>query len=1086
MGPRNALEPEVRRFLAGRTRGYLLRLIQDRAFALAAAAALLAAGRACAEQGIELSAVALGDGGFVMNGIDPNDFSGFSVSGAGDVNGDGLDDVVIGAYGADPAGKSSAGESYVVFGTASGSPIDLFAVAGGTGGFVINGIDPNDFSGFSVSGAGDVNGDGLDDVIIGAWGADQGGNANAGESYVVFGKADGSPVNLSAVAAGSGGFVINGIDPDDRSGTSVSGAGDVNGDGLDDVIVGAWFADPGGINLAGESYVVFGKADGSAVNLSAVAAGAGGFVINGADPFDESGFSVSGAGDVNGDGLDDVIVGAWLASLPGHAYAGTSSVVFGKADGRPVNLSDVAAGIGGFVINGDDPFGYSGSSVSGAGDVNGDGLADVIVGAPNADAGSSDAGESYVVFGKADGTPVELIAVAGGAGGFVINGKDPQDRSGSSVSGAGDVNQDGFDDVIVGAPFASPTGFPSSKGESYVVLGKADGMPVDLASVATGIGGLVIRGIDNGDRSGSSVGGAGDVDGDGKVDFIVGAPGADPAGDTSAGESYVVLNVLCPECPGIYLADVAAGMGGFGINGIDPDDRSGQSVSGAGDVNGDGLDDVIVGASEADPGGNFGAGESYVVFGKADEEAVFLSAVAGGAGGFIINGIDTGDDSGTTVSGAGDVNGDGLDDVIVGAEGADPDGKSFAGESYVVFGKADGMPVDLSSVAAGNGGFVIIGIDAFDHSGGSVSGAGDVNGDALDDVVVGASGGDPAGINLAGESYVVFGKIDGTPVSLSDVTASTGGYVINGVDPVDSSGGSVSGAGDVNGDGLDDVIVGAWSADPAGNNMAGESYVVFGKADGTPVSLAAVAAGAGGFVITGIDPSDNSGISVSGAGDVNGDGLDDVIVGSNAGESYVVFGKADGGSVDLSAIAAGAGGFIVYGFDPYPGFIVSGAGDVNADGLHDLIVAAQSGGFVVLGKADGTPVDLSAVAEGIGGFVMYSLRPGDVGAVSGAGDVDGDGADDVVLGAPGVAPGGIDDAGQSYVVFSPFCPWDCDGSGDGVVNVQDLLALLAQYDPISPADCDGGSCDYDDDGCVSTADLLNLLAHYNTPGASCP
>ncbi len=115
-GPRTALEPAVRQFLRARPRGYLLRLVGDRAFGLAAAASLLAAGTAGALPPIELSDVAAGDGGFVINGIDPADYSGRSVSGAGDVNGDGLADVIVGAYGADPGGNNSAGESYVVFG----------------------------------------------------------------------------------------------------------------------------------------------------------------------------------------------------------------------------------------------------------------------------------------------------------------------------------------------------------------------------------------------------------------------------------------------------------------------------------------------------------------------------------------------------------------------------------------------------------------------------------------------------------------------------------------------------------------------------------------------------------------------------------------------------------------------------------------------------------------------------------------------------------------------------------------------------------------------------------------------------------
>ncbi len=234
----------------------------------------------------------------------------------------------MGALLADPGGNSSAGESYVVFGKTDGTPVNLSDVAAGSGGFVINGIDEYDGSGRSVSGAGDVNGDGLADLIVGASLADPGGNDRAGESYVVFGKADGTPVELADVAAGSGGFVINGIDPDDRSGTRVSGAGDVNGDGLADVIVGAWGANPGGNDRAGESYVVFGKADGTAVDLADVAAGIGGFVMNGIDPDDLSGTSVSGAGDLNGDGLADVIVGARLADPGGNSLAGESYVVF--------------------------------------------------------------------------------------------------------------------------------------------------------------------------------------------------------------------------------------------------------------------------------------------------------------------------------------------------------------------------------------------------------------------------------------------------------------------------------------------------------------------------------------------------------------------------------------------------------------------------------------------------------------------------------------------------------------------------------------------------------------------------------------
>src|SRR6056297_463369 len=342
--------------------------------------------------------------------------------------------------------------------------------------------------------------------------------------------------------------------------------------------------------------------------------------------------------------------------------------------------------------------------------------------------------------------------------------------------------------------------------------------PIDLDVL--GAGGFRMDGIDAGDRSGRSVSGAGDVNGDGLDDVIVGAPYANPAGDTRAGESYVVFGKA--DSNPVVLANLETDQRGFRIDGIDPYDSSGRSVSGAGDVDGDGLDDVIVGAYAADPDGNSRAGESYVVFGKADSAPIDLGAL--GSGGLRIDGIDANDESGRPVSGAGDVNGDGLADVIVGAEEADPDGNFSAGESYVVFGKADSVPVELASL--GSGGFRIDGIDGGDRSGTSVAGAGDVNGDGLADVIVGAPGADPDGNVSAGESYLVYGKTNSAPVDLAAL--GSGGFRIDGIDGGDKSGTSVSGAGDVNGDGLDDLIVGADAADPRGNPEAGESYVVFG------------------------------------------------------------------------------------------------------------------------------------------------------------------------------------------------------------------------------------------------------------------
>ncbi len=497
---------------------------------------------------------------------------------------------------------------------------------------------------------------------------------------------------------GTNGFVIEGIDSDDRSGNSVSGATDINSDGFADILVGAYCADAGGDEKAGEAYVVFGRSGGwaSSLPLSSLA-GTNGFRLDGIDHGDQLGFSVSGAGDINRDGFDDFIVGAKYANPKDVEFAGETYVIFGMEDAWPPALDAAQLdGANGYRLDGEGVRDFSGFCVSDAGDVNADGYADIAIGAPHSEpTGNTEPGACYVVFGAAT-TPGATLALSSlnGTNGFRVQGIDVDDYCGATVRTAGDVNGDGYSDVIISANRAEPAG------ECYVLFGGVEWPAVVSPASLDGTNGFRVDGSNSQLDAGTKVTTAGDINGDGYDDILMGAYYADLGGAGIDAESYLLFGRRDGWSPAMSLSTLD-GTNGFRMSGIDNGDWDDMSHGELGDVNGDGYDDFIIGSRYGDPDGKTDAGKSFVVFGKPDGwQAELLLSSLNGTNGFLIVGVADGDQLGRSVHGAGDVNGDGYDDVIVGALRANPGGRGDAGESYVVFG--GGLGVSMQLQVAGN------------------------------------------------------------------------------------------------------------------------------------------------------------------------------------------------------------------------------------------------------------------------------------------------------------------------------------------------------------------------------------------------
>ena len=447
---------------------------------------------------------------YAFIGESPDDYAGYWVSTAGDVDGDGLDDVLVGAYDDDDMGRS-AGAGYLIL----GSSLDLHGAFDlSVADYKIVGEDEGDWAGFVVETAGDIDGDGTPDILVGAYGVDDRG-PTTGAVYVVLSGSIGATGTISLSDAD---YKIIGESERDYAGYALSSAGDIDGDGLDDILVGASGQEAGG-RFAGAAYVILASslATDPPTDLSKAD-----YKFVGETEEDWAGYSVSGAGDVDGDGLADLLIGA--DGDDGGSQAHASYLILGGELGATATV-DLSAADYKFV--GESSYDYA-SQVSTAGDVDGDGLDDIVIGAGGRDQGGTNAGAAYVILGSSlsEAGSVDLSMAD-----YVLVGERAGDSAGSTVSDAGDVDGDGLSDIMVGAYYHRSD--YDLQGAAYVVLGRSllNSTELDLSGAD-----YKLAGQSTGHYAGHSVSSAGDVDGDGLADVMVGSW----YGPTWNGAAYIV------------------------------------------------------------------------------------------------------------------------------------------------------------------------------------------------------------------------------------------------------------------------------------------------------------------------------------------------------------------------------------------------------------------------------------------------------------------------------------------------------------------------------------------------------------------
>ncbi|WP_459213157.1 HYR domain-containing protein, partial [Aquimarina rhabdastrellae] len=946
-----------------------------------------------------------GTNGFTLRGVTSHENMGSTVSTAGDFNNDGIDDVMIGQ---DNGRSSNMGAVIIIFGRNGGGFMPLYTKAdiNGTNGIVISTTETGTHLGYALASLGDINGDTIDDIGILDW---NNFSSSFRSVYIIYGSSTIASMDISFLNGSNGFSVTHNFARALGNQDVIENIGDINGDNINDFAIGIPRHNNNGISNSGVIMVVFGQ-NSNFPNQLPVASldGTNGFLIE-STTGSSLGSVINSAGDFNNDGIDDFMFSEPSLDSNSLENNGRVYIVYGKTTpySSLYTISDFNTS-NSTIITGSEENSSLGQRLSLAKDLNQDTIDDLLISNRR---GVGAKGSVHILYGQNTPTPtLNSNQINGTLGHEIYNNVRLNFGFVSSLSGLRDINNDGYNDFIIG----------SYRSNTHVVFGNTYGLTDTISPEITcpnSTQQLPLNGVIPDYRYALV-----NVEDNCTFNQNLVITQTPPIGTLFTGNTTVTLTVAdasgntnscsfevqpTPNTPPLNCSTNRMntteidGTNGSIIFGEHPQANTGTDIANVGDINNDGFDDFGIAAqgndgSPMDPGDQNREdiiGGAYIVYGTASglPPTVNLSQLNG------TNGFKVTNDFITTsrpsfaynISPAGDLNNDGIDDFITTEVFASTDDGRELGYTFIIFGQSSFPSTLQLSTLNGTNGFIVRGIDEYERIGYDSDALGDINGDGLDDIALVEGSGDRDG--EGGKVFILYGSSTPFPRILTpDQINGTNGFVIVSDTPEPGTiGYAVSGLGDVNGDAINDIGI-------AGDE--GRQFVVFGRNSNFPSSFNISSLnGNNGFSV--FHSSESIARGISNMGDINNDGFNEI----GFGFHYIVFGKASfSNQLDLNTLD-GINGFKVSNSSFGSPSSLSTIGDFDNDGIDDFIIGDRTWYTIVFGQTDWDAViqtNTSTLIRKLNVFVNHSLGYSFDLVAKGVGDLNNDGLGDIAIGAP--------------------------------------------------------------------------------------